>query len=248
MRAVILAAGDGGRLGHYTASLPKPLVRLNGRSLLGYTLDALDRAAVDDAIVVTGYRQEQLRAALSDSRSHAMRTSFVENPRYLEDASLSLLAAREACGDEPFLLVMSDHVLSSELISRLREAGEAPPVPGACIVAADFRERDAAYTEEATHLAVDTLGRVEAIGKAITPWQALDTGAFYLTPEVWDAFERAPASCELSVIFADVARRGLLFAADIGDAFWYDVDTPEDLAAASLALQTREARSILRQL
>ena len=46
MRAIILAAGDGGRLGEQTAGLPKPLVTVRGRPLISYTLDALAEADV----------------------------------------------------------------------------------------------------------------------------------------------------------------------------------------------------------
>ena len=231
MRAVILAAGDGGRLGVHTAAVPKPLISLAGRPIVDYTLSALHEAGVAEAVVVTGYREGQLVAALAAS-DYSPSLEFVSNPRFHQGASLSLRAARPHCGDEPFLLVMSDHLLSVELIGGLRKVEDA----GRCFVAADFATRDHAYTEEATKLAVDGSGPdslVTAIGKHLARWSALDTGAFLLTPEVWDAVDAAPEDCELSVIFSELAARRRLFAADVSGAFWYDIDTADDLAAAS---------------
>jgi choline kinase len=242
MRAVILAAGDGGRLGVHTAALPKPLISLAGRPIVDYTIAALREAGVDEALVVTGYREGQIVGALA-GRHPSPTLSFVSNPRFHGGASLSLRAARPYCGDEPFLLVMSDHLLSIELVSGLLEAGHGG---GFSFVAADFSPRDAAYAAEATKIAFADPGspsRVTGIGKHIEGWSALDTGAFVLVPEIWEAVASAPEDCELSVIFSELAARGRLFAADVSGAFWYDIDTTDDLIAASALIRSRSAVS-----
>jgi choline kinase len=230
MRAVVLAAGDGGRLDPFTASLPKPLVPLNGRAIVDYTLGALAEAGIREATVVTGYRETQLRAALTAPRRRPLALSFVTNPAFHRGASFSLRAARESVGEEPFLLVMADHVLSTPIIRTLLAAHAV--APGRSFVAADGTGHDTAYAEEATRLRIRE-GRVIAIGKLLPTWDALDAGAFVIAPSAWAVIDAAPEDCELSVIFADLARRGGLFAADVSGAFWYDIDTAEDLANAS---------------
>lgn len=232
MRAVVLAAGDGGRLGVHTAGTPKPLVPLAGRPIIAYTLEALALAGVSEAVIVTGYHEAQVRDALED---HPLPIRFVTNPRYHEGAALSLRAAREACGGEPFLLVMADHVLSPGIIAVLIAAEEGRgdgAGAAASYVAADFHPREAAYAEEATKLAVAADGRVTAIGKQLERWDALDAGAFACAPSAWEALDGVPEDSELSPIFAALAAKGRLFAADISGQFWYDIDTPDDLATA----------------
>ncbi len=236
MKAVILAAGDGGRLGPYTATLPKPLVALNGRWIIDYTIDSLAAVGGDDITVVVGYREAQLRAALAKRSIEGVALSFVTNARYETGASLSLRAARASCGDAPFLLVMSDHVLTANLLARLIRAREVVALSDRSFIAADFSEHTAAYADESTKLALTPDGRVTAIGKQIEGWSALDTGAFLLAPAVWDAVDASPEDCELSIIFSEVARRGLLYAAEVSGEFWYDIDTTEDLAAATTLL------------
>jgi choline kinase len=61
-RAIILAAGRGGRMGSVTASIPKCMVDLVGKSLLGRQMDTLREAGIDDITVVGGYRADALRA------------------------------------------------------------------------------------------------------------------------------------------------------------------------------------------
>lgn len=240
----MLAAGDGGRLGAHTELVPKPLVPLNGRSIVDYTLEALAAAGVSDLTVVVGYRAESVVAELARSAPPELRLDFVLNPDYRAGASLSLRAARKAAGDSPFLLVMSDHLLSAPLLRKL--AAAAPRTGRASLVACDFSARDDDYTEEATKVAVGEDGFVTAIGKRVYPFVGLDTGAFLFAPAAWEAVDAAPRDCELSAIFSELACRRALRAVDVSGAFWYDVDTAADLEAAALlvgSIGATESRS-----
>ena len=135
---------------------------------------------------------------------------------------------------------MADHLLSPAIIEPLLRAY----VPGGpSIVAADASPWPGEYAEEATHIRFAPCGRVvSAIGKGLDPYDALDTGAFLLGPEVWEAVDASPEDCELSVIFGELARRGELVGVDVSGASWYDVDTAADLEAASRLFALQSAR------
>jgi choline kinase len=227
---VVLAAGLGSRLGELTVSVPKPLLPVAGRPLVTHTLDALYAAGVEECLVVTGYREELVRDALRRTPG-GLAPRFVSNGEYWRRASSSLAAARESCGSQPFLLLMSDHAVDASLIQRLLEQGAGHASAG-CGVAADYGPRPAHYVDEATKLQVAPDGRVTGIGKTVTGWQALDAGAFYCTPEVWAALDAVGHDADISDVFGWLAIRGRLRAADITGSFWYDIDTGEDLAAA----------------
>jgi choline kinase len=62
VRAVILAAGRGSRMGSLTDDVPKCLVEIKGRSLLDHQLDALHLAGISDIAVVTGYKADKIRS------------------------------------------------------------------------------------------------------------------------------------------------------------------------------------------
>ncbi|WP_322817886.1 NTP transferase domain-containing protein [Tepidiforma sp.] len=237
MKAVILAAGDGGRLGELTRDRPKPLVEVGGRPIIAYTLEALHAAGVREIAVVIGYRAGQLGEALA--AQSPLPLSFIHNPRFREGASLSLAAARAWAGHDPFLLLMSDHLLSEPIIRALLAARATAPA-GLSFVAADDPARwPPDYRDEATRLALDPEGFVTAIGKHLDPYHALDTGAFLLAPAAWAALDAAPESCELSVVFRLLAAQRSLRAVDIGGAPWFDIDTTADLAAAAAHLAAR---------
>jgi len=60
MKAVILAAGIGYRLLPYTKNIPKALIKINNKPILGYILDALIKNNINDIIIVVGYKKEKI--------------------------------------------------------------------------------------------------------------------------------------------------------------------------------------------
>lgn len=160
MKAVILAAGMGSRLAPLTNDRPKPMVELAGRPLL---LRALDRLAAvgltgDDVIVVTGYREDVLRARLA---AEGYRVQLVTNPRYSDwNSFYSLLVAKDAVGDDAFLSLEGDVLFDGEVLPRLLAAA------GAAQLAVELRERCDA---EAMKVQVDDAGRVRALAKELDP-------------------------------------------------------------------------------
>ena len=58
MKAIILAAGRGSRMGNLTDESPKCLVELRARPLLEWQLMAIREAGIDDIAIVNGYKRE----------------------------------------------------------------------------------------------------------------------------------------------------------------------------------------------
>lgn len=59
MRAILLAAGMGTRLRPITLETPKPLIKINGMSMIERQIEALKSIGIDEIIVVTGYLKEK---------------------------------------------------------------------------------------------------------------------------------------------------------------------------------------------
>ena len=61
MLGIIMAGGQGSRLMPLTESRPKPMVEVLGRPVIDYVKEAMVQAGIDEIIVTTGYRGEQLK-------------------------------------------------------------------------------------------------------------------------------------------------------------------------------------------
>lgn len=81
MQAVILAAGRGKRMGELTEDIPKPLLKINGRPILEYTLASLPRE-IDEVILIVGYHGHKIKNHLGEKYNG-------RSLRYLWQMSLS---------------------------------------------------------------------------------------------------------------------------------------------------------------
>ncbi|MCL2603265.1 MAG: phosphocholine cytidylyltransferase family protein [Defluviitaleaceae bacterium] len=113
MKAIILAAGRGSRMGEGTADIPKCLITLKGRTLLDWGLNSLKEAGFKhcDIGIVTGYKKEKIN---------------IKGVRYFHNDDwentnmfVSLTRAREWLINEPCIVCYSDIVYSAEAIKRL---------------------------------------------------------------------------------------------------------------------------------
>ena len=107
MKAIIVAAGRGRRLGNETSEIPKCMVKVGGRSILHRQLDALCAAGADDIVIVRGYLGDKIGAP-----GHRVR--FVENPAWATNNILASLLYAEAEMDGGFLFSYSDIVFAEE--------------------------------------------------------------------------------------------------------------------------------------
>jgi len=117
MTAIILAAGVGKRLLEASGGRPKCLLQVGGRPLIRRLLDDLAAVGVREAVVVTGFGAEQVRAAV-DGPLGAIDVRCVHNPRYTEGAILSLWTAREVL-DRPVLVMDADVLCGQAMLRRL---------------------------------------------------------------------------------------------------------------------------------
>jgi choline kinase len=117
MTAVLLAAGVGKRLLGHSGGRAKCLIEIGGRSLLCRLLDGLAAAGVQEALIVVGFGEADVRAAVATPPT-GLRVRCLTNPRYAEGAILSLWTAREALAG-PVLVMDADVLCAPAMIARL---------------------------------------------------------------------------------------------------------------------------------
>ena len=124
MKAVILAAGAGTRLGPLPLGLPKSLLPVGGRALLDHHLDALERAGIRDVCVVAGYASDRIVAHVGD-RAHVVINEAWETTNSI----VSLHLASTFIAGEAFIFQNADVVYAPALVERFVHAGQSQCVP-----------------------------------------------------------------------------------------------------------------------
>jgi len=115
MRAVMLAAGVGNRLGSH-GSQPKSLLAFGGKTLLQRHLENLAACGIESLTLCVGYQAAALREAVADA---PLPVSCVINEDFRRGSLLSLWCVREALGDTPALLMDADVLYHPALLHRL---------------------------------------------------------------------------------------------------------------------------------
>ena len=116
MQAVILAAGQGRRLAPLTDTIPKPLIKVQGRTILERLLYSLPDE-VTEVIIVTEYLEEKITEHIGDNYNNL-------NIKYAHQGEKkgtlgALISAKELLNDESFLIMGSDDLFNKAELSRI---------------------------------------------------------------------------------------------------------------------------------
>ncbi|MEO6582625.1 MAG: phosphocholine cytidylyltransferase family protein [Sphingomicrobium sp.] len=243
MKAIILSAGQGSRLGHLVDDRPKCLVDFGGRTLLDCQLDTLTANGVDQVVVVTGFRDDQIEAAIA-ARTGGPEVRTVFNPFYkVADNTGSLFMAREELAGE-CLVWNGDTLVSDGLMARV----VANRQPGICVTI----DRKDGYDDDDMKVITDGAGRLRAIGKRISDGvngESIGLLAFRAggAERFRAAIEQAMRTAEGTTIWYlrvihHLAQHGEVATLDIQGEEWGEVDFPPDVDAARALVAGWDAR------
>jgi choline kinase len=234
---LIIAAGKGSRLVEHGE--PKPLVMLGGATLIERVMCTVASTGIRSFCLVTGYLADQIeRFVPASPLLGGLDVRFVRNDDWEMANGLSVACAAPRLGRR-FVLLMSDHLFDGAILARLL----AEPIDDdEVILAVDSRihNHPTADLDDVTKVRVEG-GVIRDIGKALTDYNAFDTGIFLCTPALFDALEESfrGGDHSLSGGIRVLAARGKARVFDIGDGLWIDVDDSPAYAKAEALFTER---------
>jgi len=114
LKALLLCGGEGTRLRPFTHTQPKALLPLGHQPILFHILDALAFAAIREVVIIIGPNGRPLVSLLEQTNWWGLEFTFISQPKPLGLAH-TVLIAREALGDDPFLMYLGDNILEEPL-------------------------------------------------------------------------------------------------------------------------------------
>lgn len=221
MKAMILAAGRGERMGLLTANEPKPLLAVGGVALIERHLSQLAASGFVEIVINLSYRGAQIRSRLGDGRRFGVVITYSEEGEPPLETAGGIVHALPWLGSGPFLLVNSDVYTNLDLAAFAAQAAARSTlllVPNPAHNArGDFGlEEDGSITVREPRL---TYGGVAVLDTAL--FDGLAPG-------------RRPLKPVLDAAIARGELRGQFY-----DGVWIDVGTPERLDEARIAAASR---------
>ncbi len=233
MRALILAAGRGSRMGNLADDRPKCLVELQGAPLIERQITALRRGRVNEIGVVRGYRAEMIDFP---------DLFYFSNERWAEtNMVMSLATAASWLRSGPVIVSYADIFYRSELVRGLADA------PGQLVVTYDrawrrlWTSRFADPLADAETFRTNAAGQLLEIGGKTARMEDIQgqyMGLLKFTPAAWSAVEallsKLDAATRNRLDMTGLLRRLLITEFPIDtlgtDGQWGEIDNPEDVA------------------
>jgi len=115
MKAMIFAAGMGKRLGMITETIPKPLVDINGKTLLHHAVEKCSSFGFNDIIINVHHFAEMVEAEIEHLKKIGFMISVSDERGMLLETGGGLFKARGFFDDKPFLLYNADIISDMDL-------------------------------------------------------------------------------------------------------------------------------------
>jgi len=122
--ALILAAGRGERMRPLTDTCPKPLLKVQGKPLIVWHLEALARDGVRDVIINTAHLEEQFEPALGDGSRWGMNIQYAVQPSP-DGLAQAFTIGEKFIGDDSVCMVLGDNIFYGYNFSTILEEAAA---------------------------------------------------------------------------------------------------------------------------
>ncbi|MGK5094658.1 phosphocholine cytidylyltransferase family protein [Deltaproteobacteria bacterium TL4] len=261
MKAIIIAAGFGKRLGELTKDNPKCLLKIAGTSILENTIRLLRKAGIQEIAIVVGYLAEKIKLE---------NVHYFQNADYQNNNVLHSLMYARSFMNEDTVIIYSDIWIEEPLITQISLRTEEVVVSVDSCWEETYLGRTDHPVEQAENALYDAQGRLLEIGKHINPRNVKEgqmcgefIGLFKLSKnfcqtfiqvfEEIDAryrkaqpFQKSLAweKAYLTDFFSELLDRGYPVCCNLHQKQWFEVDTVQDY---NKLLQIMNAKSQRRK-
>lgn len=229
MKAMIMSAGLGTRLGKITQSIPKVLVDINGKTLLQHAVEYCCRNGFGDIIVNVHYMADMVEEEVKRLTSMGFKISISDERELLLENGGGLYKARHFFDNNPFLVYNADIVTDLDL-SRLLKCH----LENNALATLAVRRRPGSR-----FLLVDDKG-------VLRGWRNISTGEEILKAESDEGLSLMGFSSVQIVepeifkfmregiysvvdLYLNLAETGRIFTLTFDEGYWFNVGTPENL-------------------
>lgn len=241
MKAIILAAGRGSRMGAMTENQPKCFTKLAGKRLLDWQLAALKQAGVQDICVIGGYAAELLTGGAY---------TLLRNPDW-ESTNMvaSLFCARELLSTETCIVSYADIVYRADHIQRLMaaQAELAITYDTAWLDLWGARFSDPLLDAETFQQEQGILQSIGKRAKSLSEIQGQYMGLLKMTPQAWQKIESVceklsveeKARLDMTSLLSLLLRAAFPIQCIAVEGAWCEVDAQSDVILYERMLQKK---------
>ena len=246
MKAVILAAGQGVRLLPITATRPKHLIKVGGKPILEHCLDALKKAGITEALIVTHYLGKAIREYFGGGEQFDLRLTYVEQPSILGTGNAASMA--EPYVDGKFVLIYGDLLFSEDALKRLIQMFETEHPDAAMAVTPVAKPENYGIIELENARKIKRIVEKPASGE--TPSNLANAGLYIFSTKIFKTIQSVKSSVRGEIELTDaislmIKHKKKVYATEIPKDEWLDIGQPWDLLEANTWALKRMEHKVL---
>jgi N-acetyl-alpha-D-muramate 1-phosphate uridylyltransferase len=230
--AMIMAAGLGKRMRPLTATRPKPLIEVGGKSLLDHALDKLRTSGVKKVVVNVHYLADALEAHLA-SRAHGLEVVISDERDTLMETGGGLVKAAPLIDCDPFLALNSDNLWidgPADTLRLLASQWDDAKMDALLLLVPQARALNHGGMGD---FHMDRAGRLRRRQKSyVAPF--VFTGIQMVSKRLLRDAPEGPFSTNL--LWDRAIEEGRCFGA-VHQGLWFDVGTPQSIQMTETALE-----------
>ena len=231
MKAIILLAGKGKRISDSIKEPHKSLIPISGHAALWYLINNILNAGIVNIIAVTGFHGDAVKEYLCKAFPD-VSIQFAVNKRYETTNNLaSVLCAKPFIEEDDFIVINGDMIFDYHILERIKEKQESS-------VAIDVLHRKDPIDSPGTIIVND---QIKDLGRHIPLKDncGYAIGIYRFSADIitdyFDAAEQLildSPNAGFHDPLRELFRDHDVYACDIGDCLWMDIDRPEDIDRA----------------
>jgi NDP-sugar pyrophosphorylase family protein len=238
MKAMILAAGKGTRLGKITESIPKALVDLNGKTALQTAVEKCTSFGFDDIIINVHHFAHMVEAEAEKLRKAGFRIAVSDERQLLLETGGGLFRARNFFGKEPFLIYNVDIVSDIDLSNLYQAHLERSPL---ATLAVRSGSDDRVFLTDENGMVRGWRNRKSGeeklpAGRIKNLSEVSFLGIHIIDPSVFRLMTDGVYS--LTALYLELAADYEIFTVRNDGCYWLDIGSPDSLEAARGKLQS----------
>ena len=229
---MIMAAGLGKRMRPLTATRPKPLIEVNGKTLLDHVLDRLSAAGVRKVVVNVHYLADAVEAHLA-SRAHGLEVTISNERNLLMETGGGMVQAEPLIDSDPFIALNSDNLWidgPADTIRLLASQWDGEKMDALLLL---VPQSGALNHRGIGDFHMDRTGRIRRRERShVAPF--VFTGIQIVSKRLLRDAPEGPFST--NVLWDRAIAEGRAFGA-VHQGLWFDVGTPQSIPMTEAALE-----------
>ena len=246
MKAVILVAEESDSLPPITATRPKQLIKIAGKPLIEHCLNALKKAGISEALIVTRHLDKAIQEYLGNGEQTGLNLNYIEQPSILGTGNATSMA--EPYVDGNFVLLCGDLLFSEDALKHLIQMFETEHPNAAIAMTPVGKPENYDIVELKNTRKIKRIIKKPSTGE--TTSNLANASIYMFSTEIFKTIQNIKSSGQSEIELSDaislmIEDEKTVYASEIPKNDWLDIKQPWDLLEANTWILKRMEHKVL---